>query len=119
MGPELRNYKNKEFPYWAMKYRPLINSAQVLLKDWLEAGKVLRIEMTVTFEWEKIFTKKDAPKKIDGSNRMKAFHDCLSDVLGIDDSYFFEIALTKKGGSKPKVDCKITPIDKVLNVKGH
>jgi Holliday junction resolvase RusA-like endonuclease len=111
MGPELRTYKNQEFPYWAMKYRPIINTAKALIAEWLAQGKVFDVEMTVYFEHEKLFTKKNLPKKLDGSNRLKSFHDCLADVLGVDDSYFFNIHVKKLPSSKPRIDVRITPME--------
>ncbi len=53
-------------------------------------GKLLRIDRYFGFAHENVITKKHLPKKLDVSNRIKAFDDALSDLIGIDDKYIWK-----------------------------
>lgn len=36
------------------------------------------------------------PKKVDATNRIKALEDCLSEWLGVDDRWFFDVTIRKR-----------------------
>jgi Holliday junction resolvase RusA-like endonuclease len=42
-------------------------------------------------------------KKLDVSNRIKLLEDCLTEITGIDDSYFFTLSIKKKVSKNPGV----------------
>jgi Holliday junction resolvase RusA-like endonuclease len=72
----------------------------------------LLIECYFYFPVSRLYTKKHTIKKLDVSNRLKALHDCLCKVIGIDDSQFFEIyAIKIPHEVKECVDVKISTID--------
>ena len=50
---------------------------------------------------ERIICKSGLPKKNDTSNRLKALHDALSQILGIDDCYFFSGSFDKVAVDDP------------------
>lgn len=65
------------------------------IKKWLEMGCVLEITTTHFFHYSSLFTKRGTPKRMDVSNRIKAIHDELAEMLGFDDSLFFRVTALK------------------------
>jgi Holliday junction resolvase RusA-like endonuclease len=102
-SPELKAFQGKMLSY------PI---AQEKI-DWLQTLKgPLSIECFFFFKRERLYTKKEAIKKLDVSNRIKALHDCLCRRLGIDDSLFFEVYAVKMpnlANDKEFVDVHISP----------
>lgn len=86
---DLLDFK-KDFEKWAKANSGGIRMARAMLE-----GSAVEVEAFIGFHRERLFTKKDTFKRLDVSNRIKALHDCLSDVLGIDDSAFFAISAEK------------------------
>ena len=59
----------------------------------------------------RILCKDGNPKRNDTSNRIKALHDALAKILGIDDSYFFSGSYDKLGvEDENKVGVDITMV---------
>lgn len=84
-----------------------------LVKLWLSKGHTLEFHATFFFAHKRIWTLKNTPKKMDVSNRIKALHDCVSSLLGIDDSVFFRISAEKTAvgsNDSESVAIKIHPI---------
>jgi hypothetical protein len=54
----------------------------------LNPGEILKVDVDFFFQRQEILTKKNTLKRNDPSNRLKALHDQLSELLGIDDTYF-------------------------------
>lgn len=73
-----------------------------LMQDYLAKGFGFTVQTTFYFPESKILTKKGNLKKIDASNRIKATHDALSKMIGVDDQYFI-------GGSFDKQINKVSP----------
>lgn len=66
---------------------------------------VLEVNATFYMEHRSIRCKDGRPKRNDTSNRLKALHDALSDiVLGIDDSYFWNGTFKKVSVDDPKLE---------------
>lgn len=65
------------------------------IQGWVKANLPLKISAILFFKRERIFTKKKTPKKMDISNRIKALHDCICELLEIDDSVFFNVSIEK------------------------
>lgn len=82
----------KSFEYsadiWYLKNRNLIEKTSNFFNKVIHNNSWIEVQMYVYIETSKLFTKKDKLKKIDVSNRIKATHDKLSDILNIDDKYF-------------------------------
>jgi hypothetical protein len=51
--------------------------------------ELVRIDAFFAVASHRLFDKSGARKPFDASNRIKALHDALADVLGIDDRYFY------------------------------
>lgn len=81
----------KEFYAWASLKADDINKAKSLLNETME----LKIRANFFFSKDRLYTKKGKIKRLDVSNRVKLLHDCLADVLEIDDSQFFLCIETK------------------------
>lgn len=75
---------------WWMINRPLISHARKALGDEILADKasMIKIDAWVCFHYGSLFTQDGERQKMDVSNRIKALHDSLANVLLIDDRYF-------------------------------
>ena len=91
---ELTQYV-KDMEAWRLRNLVLVNRARQFVKEILLQQKMIRIDRYVAFEHSKFFTLKGAPKKIDATNRIKAFDDCLADILQLDDSLFWSSYVEK------------------------
>jgi len=63
-------------------------------------GKMVKVDVYYVLKYERIFTKDGRPKRLDASNRNKAFQDELSKFLNIDDCTIFNLACEKVSGEK-------------------
>lgn len=77
------------------------------LKAFIAEGFVLRVSAHFVFKHNEVYSKKGDIKKCDSSNRLKSFHDKLSEMLEIDDKYFFDGTFEKVVGEDNKVIFKI------------
>lgn len=59
-------------------------------------GQAFRVDMTLYFQRGEVLTKRNTIKRNDTSNRIKAAHDTLSEMLGVDDSSFWDGSFEKK-----------------------
>jgi Holliday junction resolvase RusA-like endonuclease len=80
---EYRAFKH-EVMIWELSNRAAIQS----IKEELRAP--LNVHMDLYFERSKILCKNGRTKKMDGPNRIKALHDAISRIIGIDDSEFWQ-----------------------------
>jgi len=58
---------------------------------------------------------KEAVKQLDTSNRIKVIEDCVAELLGVNDSYFFDFLPMKRTGEN-NVDLFIVPIEEVDSI---
>jgi Holliday junction resolvase RusA-like endonuclease len=68
----------------------------------------------VRFYFEAVMNKEGAQtryKRLDTSNRLKLFEDCLKDACGIDDSQFFIWTIEKRQGDE-RTECFIWDMEK-------
>jgi len=91
---ELKDYQKQ------MELYPFGQGADFLVQKnfvqhWVNEGYLLEVKALFCFKRKRIFTLKNEPKKMDVSNRIKALHDCLGKILGIDDCLFFRIHAEK------------------------
>ena len=75
------------------------------IKAWVAAGQVLAIFCDLRLHRETIWTKANAPKRYDAPNRLKALHDTLSKLIGIDDKVFFQTIIEKVEIPVVKMEC--------------
>jgi len=73
-------------------------------------GWGLRVDQTFYFPQGEILTKQGKPKRNDTTNRLKALHDVLSKLLGIDDCWFWNGVYDKKISPVPDLPayCEVT-----------
>ena len=90
----LENY-HEEFNKWRMINNIAVGKARVFIRDNLLKDKMLSVDTYCCFPHSDMWTIKSTVKKMDASNRLKALHDCLSDVLQIDDSWFWKSSVEK------------------------
>lgn len=68
---------------WYSKNKSAVDKLKAILRD-----RTLRVDCAFYFPRSKLLTKKNTLKKLDATNRFKALHDALSQVIGVDDSHF-------------------------------
>lgn len=95
---------------WAMINHHEVRAARDYVSK-CKPGRFLRIDCQFHFLEREIFTKEYLPRKNDTSNRTKALHDALSDILHIDDSYFWTHSGTKVIGPMPGVTIVLEHLD--------
>lgn len=59
-------------------------------------GQTLRVDTYFVFTKSRFFIKNGNIRKLDYTNRIKAAHDCFSEIIGVDDSMFTESYICKK-----------------------
>ena len=84
---ELKQFKN-EVNLWALKYRKELRELRTSLCEEIKQGKWIKIDLHLCLPFKKIWNLKGGVKIYDAANRVKASHDALSEVLGLDDKYF-------------------------------
>lgn len=94
----------KEMMHWALVHRAAVKSARELIGD-----APVEIEAYFYFPKTKLIAKTGNWKKLDVSNRLKALHDCLSDILHIDDKLFVACYAEKIIGREETVTVRVTP----------
>lgn len=89
---ELKRFK-KDMEAWALKN----HKRCIDIKNAIHGRShiPLSCECIFYFKKERIWTKAGKPKKFDVSNRLKAIHDEVCKLIGIDDSEFFSISAKK------------------------
>lgn len=102
------NQFRAEIEAYALRNRALIRPIQEWLAEELERHKVIVINAHFFFNRERVLCKDGTtPKRLDTSNFLKACHDGVSEILSIDDKYFWDGTFTKNtlgvGDSKESV----------------
>lgn len=72
-----------------------VYKARSNIRQWLLRGHMLSVTVMANFHGMDLWTQKGTPKKMDASNRIKAMHDCLAEVLQVDDSWFWRVTIEK------------------------
>ena len=81
---------------WQALHLDELKAARAQIGDWLLKGQFLSFDAAFYMPWGNVFTKKNVPKRMDVSNRIKALHDVLSKKLGFDDKHIFEMRAFKR-----------------------
>lgn len=81
----------REFEIWELEHH--LHLLEV--RKALESTKELGIEIEFKFSRKSLYCLDGRIKRMDLTNRLKAFMDCLSKAIGVDDSYFFEVTCKK------------------------
>ena len=93
---ELRNWR-AQVKLWMLQNKSEVERVQSWVQA-LENPLVLDISSVFVFHQPRLWTKDNRPKRLDASNRIKALHDAVSEILGIDDKHLWS-------GSFEKMEC--------------
>lgn len=91
-----------------------------VLKEQVRQKKPLRVDMILGWPISQVLiseenkTSKDWAQKRDGHNRIKQMHDAISEMLGIDDRYFFSGDCVKTIAAEKSCTVVISPEDVVF-----
>lgn len=107
----------KEMARYGIEHSSMLPFYRDKVQYWLNDEKFLEVRVVFFFKKSQLFTLKDKPKKLDVSNRLKALHDMLSQLLGVDDSLFFKIAAEKTISDNGSEYCyiEISPVGKKMS----
>ena len=75
--------------------------------------ELYRFDRYFMFHHSKLWTKEGKPKKLDATNRIKAFDDCFCGIIGIDDSFIWKGSEEKITVPKDYAECVIVKISPV------
>lgn len=98
---ELRKWET-DLTAYAYENLQTVNSVRRILEQELMSNQVLQIEALYYFKPSRILCKSGEPKRLDTSNYLKALHDGLANVLGIDDKYFWDGTFKKFAATGPE-----------------
>ena len=73
---------------------------QAIMDVWKAEKRELEITCTFYLRHSRVFTKEGNPKRMDCSNRLKAIHDSVALLFGIDDCLFFKVHAEKRAISE-------------------
>lgn len=95
-GQAMKDYE-RDVATWALANSSTVRQVRDILKEALrDRTKRLGIASDFWFQREHILTQAGLPKRNDVSNRIKALHDQLSQLLGIDDCWFWGLTACKR-----------------------
>lgn len=106
---ELEQYEKAMKETWKAEGNNLaaIYKCRAAVKDWQLRGLYLRVETFAFFPYFDLFTKEGLPRKMDGTNRLKALHDCLAEILEVDDCWFWDAEVKKRVDEKDRKFCMV------------
>lgn len=112
---KLKAYQNvmNSYPYRKEK---TFKRDQKQILDWIAEGKKLQVDALFFFHKKSLFTLDGRVKKMDVSNRLKALHDALSTLMGVDDSLFFRVVAEKIQGDEEKAESVTVKIKPLLDL---
>lgn len=102
--PELKAFV-KAMEEYRLKNLVWVFKAKQLIRGWLLKGWMLNVVVRANFHGADLWTQKGTPKRMDASNRVKAMHDCLAEMLQIDDSWFWSVSIEKVETTKAEPWC--------------
>lgn len=119
--PQKRTWE-KQVQLYRAKHILELNRINFFLKKYISSTEVpaLRVDAFHCFPQKKLFTKQGHPKKIDANNRLKGTLDAVSNLIGIDDKYFFN-GNCEKIGNEGELEYTIVHIKptRFQNVNTH
>lgn len=82
-----------------------VYKARQKIRQWIVGQNMLSVTVRANFHGLDLWTQKGTPKKMDASNRVKAMHDCLAEILQVDDSWFWHVVIEKVETTKSEPWC--------------
>jgi len=107
---ELKNFKHKAQVYAHQNHEKILKLKNSLVAVARTDLHYIQVEAYFERPPSKIWTKKITIRKQDVSNRVKALHDILSEILNIDDCYFCLGPTQFVEGTKERVHLRFKPI---------
>lgn len=104
---DLKKYVKAVEETWKNQNLVAVYKCRKMLRDWMLQGKYIRVETFAFFNYFDLFTQQGVPKRMDGSNRIKALHDSLAAVLEIDDSWFWDTEIRKRETKSAEPWCAV------------
>lgn len=108
------SYKSyiQECEFWRLKNLPLVRFTKNFFAEWIRIGATIKVDSYFEFSRGNIWTKKNAPKILDTSNRIKGLHDVLAHILQTDDRFFFAGLSEKVESCDDQSQCVIVVLKK-------
>lgn len=95
MSYQGRWFKN-QMRVWALNNVPIIWATREWLTNYYEpTEQTLKIHVKMHCKKSRLFTQSGLPRRYDGQNFLKALIDCVSELIGVDDSHFFKVEVIK------------------------
>lgn len=103
----------KAMEEWKNRNLVAAHKCRALIREWQLHGKQIRVDVLAFFNYFDLFTQQGTPKRMDVSNRMKAMHDCLAEMMEVDDSWYWSVAAHKYEikGTEPWCAVVFSPIE--------
>lgn len=83
-GAKMRAFE-RDMATWALANMSDLRRLREIVRN-----RFIRIDADFWFERSAVLTKDGKPKRNDTSNRLKALHDQLAELLGVDDCWFWD-----------------------------
>lgn len=98
---------------WKNRNLVAAHKCRAMIRDWQLQGKQVRVDVLAFFNYFDLFTQQGTPKRMDVSNRMKAMHDCLAEMMEVDDSWYWSVAAHKYEikGTEPWCAVVFSPVE--------
>lgn len=72
-----------------------LGKARSTIRGWVADGKQIELLIFAYFPGIRIYTADMRPRKMDGTNRIKALEDELARMILVDDAHFFRVTVEK------------------------
>lgn len=101
----------RDVKYWQLANKTSALQAREVCQFWIQKGYFLRVSAIVFFEKSQLFTKIGGIKQLDSANRMKGLFDAIAtEILAIDDRYFWSVSIEKVVGPRKESSVIIEPV---------
>jgi hypothetical protein len=86
---------DRSINFYILKRQSQVFEERRLIETWIKEGSLVQIELNFNWQKEKLFSKKNEPKRLDLDGRIKEAIDAVSDILNFDDKFLFKITANK------------------------
>lgn len=117
-GRLIKTKKAREYLHsmeiWTKKNQWFIDQCKVIIKKWMISKTPLRVDTFLAWPESEVLVDTKNKTAIhwaqqkDGTNRIKQLHDALSEILEIDDRYFFYSDCSKIISDNDQKKCMVT-----------
>ena len=102
---------DKAIQLWILRQKSAIFPIRHKIKEWIDVGYCLKVDLKYTWEKSKIITKNGLPQRLDLDGRIKEILDALADIYDFDDKYVISLTASKTYWNKSwsEVNASIEP----------